>query len=84
MTLNNHFPGWWIGRQGPKKLPRRSPYRIEYDFPWSWRKGKVCQTNPKTFDETEERISDNSATTPLNLFCLFQVAEVTAKRWGLC
>jgi hypothetical protein len=48
MTLNNNFPGGWIGRRGPKKLPL-----------WSWAKEEVCQPKPKTPDETEQQISDN-------------------------
>jgi len=55
--LNDHFPGMWIGRNGPVEWPPRSPDLNPIDFYfWGHVKSEVYSTPVTNVDELWERI----------------------------
>lgn len=55
--LHQQFPNRWIGRNGPKKWPARSPDLTKPDFfKWGYVKDLVYQTPPTTPEDMKERI----------------------------
>lgn len=55
--LDEKFPNRWIGRNGPKKWPARSPDLTKPDyFLWGYIKNLVYLTPPTTPENMKERI----------------------------
>jgi len=55
--LNDHFPGKWIGRNGPVAWPPRSPDLNPIDlYLWGHVKNKVYSTPVTNVNELWERI----------------------------
>lgn len=82
-TLNEKFPGSWIGRQGPVPWPAKSPDLTKLDyFLWGYVKDLVYRIPPTTPENMRERIREAFNTvTPL---MLENVNRSLTNRLNLC
>ncbi|PNF31703.1 hypothetical protein B7P43_G13374 [Cryptotermes secundus] len=62
-ALDKHFPGRWIGRDGPISWPPRSPDVTPLDFfLWGYVKDIVYKTQVRGIDRLKTRVRDAIAT----------------------
>lgn len=78
--LDAHFPGQWIGRNGPVAWPARSPdlNPCEFFF-WGYMKDLVYSVPIETIEVLRERV-DNSATMIRNNRSMLQNVEQSFRR----
>lgn len=81
--LDDHYPGRWIGRNGPILWPARSPDFNPLDFfIWGFIKEKVYATPPQNVDEVKNRIA--AAILEITPDKLERVMQTIPKRLRLC
>ena len=71
-SLNNHFPGRWIGRRGPFPWPPRSPDITRLDFfLWGFLKDNVHRKREWNIDDLKAKITTAISSVDANMLAAF-------------
>jgi hypothetical protein len=81
--LNQHFPGKWVGINGPTQWPPRSPDLTPPDFfLWDYLRDNVYNTNPQSIEILKDRIREEINNIPI-VMCK-NVCDDVSKRLEEC